>query len=51
MENKKSNIKNILLAILAIAGFVVILLSCMQLRGKGYLYICCNQHGLMKKQI
>ena len=23
----------------------------MQLRGKGYLYICCNQHGLMKKQI
>jgi len=35
MENKKSNIKNILLAILAIAGFVVILLSCMQLRGKG----------------
>lgn len=35
MENKKSNIKTILLIILAIAGFVVILLSCMQLRTKG----------------
>jgi len=23
----------------------------MQLWGKGYLYICCNQHGLMKKHL
>ena len=22
-----------------------------QLRGRGYLYICCNKHGLMKKKI
>ena len=23
----------------------------MQFRGRGYLYICCNKHGLMKKKI
>lgn len=23
----------------------------LQLRGRGYLYICCNKHGLMKKKI
>ena len=23
----------------------------MQLRGKGYLYACCNQHGLMKQKV
>ena len=35
MENKKSNIKNIILTILAVAGFVLILLSCMELQAKG----------------